>query len=368
MKKLIALLLAVVLVFSLTACGKKKQTEQTTQPVPVNKKIAFVTDSEDDMKDHSFNQSSYQGVTLFCEANDLKYKYYTAEELTEQGRKAAIEQAISDGYHVIVIAGYVVAPIIADLAKANPDVLFLVLDVPAEDLGVKTCPKNLALLCYREEQAGYLAGYAAVKGGYTELGFLGGDDVPAVVRYGHGFVQGADAAAKELKTKDVHINYWYSGSFNTNNEISIKIDNWFVSGTEVIFICGGGIYQDSIASAEANECKLIGVDVDQSEDSECIITSATKSLSDSVQNALQAAAENDWVWPEAYAGTCQWLGAAENGIGLPMESTRIEGFTQEDYDALYAALADGSVVVDATSDPTVHPKTKNVTVVWEQEE
>lgn len=365
MKKLIALLLAVVLVFSLTACGKKKQTEP--QSVSANKKIAFITDSESDLKDHSFNQSSYQGVTRFCESNSLKYKYYTAKELTDQGRRAAIDRAIADGYDVIVMAGYVVAPILADAAKANPDVLFLVLDVPVKDLGVKTCPKNLALLCYREEQAGYLAGYAAVKGGYTELGFLGGDAVPAVVRYGYGFVQGADAAAAELKLDDVHINYWYSGSFNTNNEITIKVDNWFVSGTEVIFVCGGGIYQDCLATAEADEGKFIGVDVDQSADSECIITSAMKSLSDSVQTALQAAADNAWVWPKAYAGTCQWLGAAEGGIGLPMESTCIEGFTQEDYDALYAALADGSVVVDDNCDTAVHPKTKHVTVVWEQE-
>ena len=387
MKKLIALLLAVGMIFSLAACtSNKKETtatenvvdEETDQSVgevleevvedadtPATVKIAYVTDLNGDIKDHSFNQYSYQGVTLFCEESGLKCNYYTPAADTDEARRNAIDQAIAEGYGVIVMAGSLFGPVAADAAAANPNVLFLALDVTIDDLDADSCPENLALICYREEQAGYLAGYAVVKGGYTELGFLGGDTVPAVVRYGYGFVQGAEAAAAELDIDNVHINYWYSGSFNTNDEITTKVDNWYVSGTEVIFVCGGSIYLSSIASAEANECKVIGVDVDQSADSECIITSAMKDLSHSVQLALTDAADNNWTWPETYAGTCQYLGAAENGIGLPMESTTIEGFTQEDYDALYAALADGSITVDDSCDPAVHPETSRVTVYWE---
>lgn len=362
MKKLIALVLMVVMVLSLSACSSNKQGE-TEDTAAKTQSIAFVAGADGSLKDGSFQQSSYEGITEFCKKQKLEYATYTAQAHSEQGRTDAIEQAITDGYGVIVTAGSEFASAVAGAAQTHPEVLFLALDVSAEEL--KNCPDNLALVCYREEQAGYLAGYAVVKGGYTELGFLGGEAVPSVVRYGYGFVQGAEAAAAEENLHNVHLNYWYSGSFDANDEIATKADNWYVSGTQVIFLCGGGIYQSSLTAAEANECSVIGVDTDQSDISDCIITSAMKTLSESVQTALQAAADNNWKWPEAYAGTCQKLGAAENGIGLPMDSTHIEGFTQENYDAIYKALADGSIVVDDRSDPDVHPDTEYITVYWE---
>lgn len=363
MKRLIALVLAMWMVLSLSACSSNKQGGTGDHTVAKTRSIAFVAGAEGSLKDGSFQQSSYEGIKEFCKEQKLEYATYTAQEHSEQGRMDAIEQAITDGYGVIVMAGSEFAAAVASAAQTHPNVLFLALDVSAEEL--TECPDNLALICYREEQAGYLAGYAVVKGGYTELGFLGGEAVPSVVRYGYGFVQGAEAAAAEESLHNVHLNYWYSGSFDANDEIAAKADNWYVSGTQVIFLCGGGIYQSSLTAAEANECGIIGVDTDQSDASDCIITSAMKTLSESVQMALQAAADNNWTWPEAYSGTCQKLGAAENGIGLPMNSTHIEGFTQENYDAIYEALADGTIVVDDSSDPDVHPETEYITVYWE---
>ncbi|MFR8334795.1 MAG: BMP family lipoprotein [Oscillospiraceae bacterium] len=185
------------------------------------------------------------------------------------------------------------------------------------DLKSDTVPFNIALICYQEEQAGYLAGYAAVQEGYKELGFLGGIDVPAVVRYGYGFIMGADKAAQELNLTDVNIKYWYSGSFQPNDDIATKMDNWYVGGTEVVFACGGGIYLSCQSAAEANDGKMIGVDVDQSNVSDRIITSAMKALSNSVVKALTDASANGWTWPQNYAGVCQYLGAADNCVGLP---------------------------------------------------
>lgn len=161
---------------------------------------------------------------------------------------------------------------------------------------------NVALITYQEEQAGYLAGYATVKDGYTKLGFLGGIAVPAVVRYGYGFVQGAEAAAEEMGV-DVSMKYWYSGSFTANDDIKARMDSWYADGTEVIFSCGGGIYSSAISAAEAsaNGGKIIGVDVDQSADGEMVITSATKSLAHSVELALTDCMNNGWQWTDTYA-------------------------------------------------------------------
>lgn len=323
MKKILALLLAVTMVACLFAgCqnGTTEPTDPATEPTtdvttepttepatePVTepasedatvpstdgaKKVAFVTDVGN-IDDHSFNQYSYEGVTKFCSNAGLECSYYKPAGDTDQDRIDAINQAVKDGYGVVVMAGYLFGPACYTVATEHPEVLFLALDVTEGDLKAESVPSNIALICYQEEQAGYLAGYAAVQEGYKELGFLGGIDVPAVIRYGYGFIMGADKAAQELNLTDVNIKYWYSGSFQPNDDIATKMDNWYVGGTEVVFACGGGIYLSCLSAAESNDGKMIGVDVDQSNVSDRIITSAMKALSNSVVKALTDASAN----------------------------------------------------------------------------
>ena len=391
MKKLVALLLALAMVACLFAgCASNDKetttetpTETTTEPateptetsettestddntgtVDPSMKVAFVTDVGN-IDDHSFNQYTYEGITTFAEENSVDCTYYKPAEDTDQARIDAINQAIADGYNTVVMAGYLFGPATASCAAEHPEVNFLALDVSAGDLGTDTIPSNVSLIVYKEEQAGYLAGYAAVKAGYTELGFLGGMSVPAVVRYGYGFVQGADAAAVEDNV-DVNIKYWYSGSFGPTDEIAAKMDSWYTEGTEVVFACGGGIYLSCQSAAEANEGRMIGVDVDQSNVSDTIITSAMKALSNSVRMALTAVGTNGLVWPEAYAGTCQSLGAKEDCVGLPMESSKLGDFDEAAYETLFQQIVDGTVTIDDTSDPEKHPTTQKVVVDWQ---
>ena len=394
MKRILALLLAVAMVSCLFAgCQEKPApttepaTEATTEataeatteaaaeattvateaPAADAVKVAFVTDVGN-IDDHSFNQYSYEGVTRFSEANNQECNYYKPAGDTDQDRIGAIEQAISDGYGVVAMAGFLFGPAVNQCALAHPDVLFLALDVTPFDMNLaegEEVPANVSLITYKEEQAGYLAGYAAVVDGYKNLGFVGGIAVPAVVRYGYGFVQGAEAAAKDLGVTDVTMKYWYSNSFVPTDDIVTKMDSWYVDGTEIVFTCGGGIYKSCLNAADANEGLMIGVDVDQSPESDRIITSAMKALSNSVVLALNAAKDNGYKWPEAYAGKCQALGAAEDCIGLPMETSHFETFDQAKYDELYKAMADGSLVVDNSFDPEVKPVVENITVIYE---
>lgn len=391
MKKLVALLLALAMVACLFAgCASNDKetttetpTETTTEPatesaatsettestdddtgtVDPSMKVAFVTDVGN-IDDHSFNQYTYEGITTFADENSIDCTYYKPAEDTDQARIDAINQAIADGYNTVVMAGYLFGPATASCAAEHPEVNFLALDVSAGDLGTDTIPSNVSLIVYKEEQAGYLAGYAAVKAGYTELGFLGGMSVPAVVRYGYGFVQGADAAAVEDNV-DVNIKYWYSGSFGPTDEIAAKMDSWYTEGTEVVFACGGSIYLSCQSAAEANEGLMIGVDVDQSNVSDTIITSAMKALSNSVRMALTAVGTNGLVWPEAYAGTCQSLGAKEDCVGLPMESSKLGDFDEAAYETLFQQIVDGTVTIDDTSDPEQHPTVQKVVVDWQ---
>ena len=375
MKKFLALVMAAGMALSLAACGgsaassaaESTTTEATSEAAATSGSktdVAFVTDVGN-IDDQSFNQYTWQGVQDFCSANNLNANYYRPTEDSDAARLEQMDNAVNDGAKSIVVAGYLFGSAIAQAQEKYPDVQFLALDVSTGDLGDTAPASNTALITYKEEQAGYLAGYAAVYDGYKELGFLGGMAVPAVIRYGYGFVQGADAAAKEIGADDVNIKYWYSGGFAATDEVKNKMDGWYSEGTEVVFACGGPVCQSCDAAAQPNGGKMIGVDVDQSGQFDTVITSATKGLAESVNEALTDAMNNDWKFTDAYAGKETKLGAAENCVGLPMETSKFTKFTQEQYDSMYAAIVDGSLAIDDSYDADVKPAVTNVTVDYQ---
>jgi len=379
MKKIFALAMAACMALSLVACGNSASepastassdaaastpTEAASDAASTGAKtdVAFVTDLGN-IDDQSFNQYTWQGVQDFCADNGLTANYYRPTEDSDAARLEQIDNAVADGAKVVTMAGYLFGPVLAEAQEKYPDTQFLALDVSTGDLANPAA--NTALITYKEEQAGYLAGYAAVTDGYKEIGFLGGLAVPAVVRYGYGFVQGADAAAKELGITDVNIKYWYSGSFVATDEIKSKMDGWYTEGTEVVFACGGSICNSCIAAAQANGAKMIGVDVDQSYLGEEVVTSAMKALANSVKVALTDAMSNDWKFSETYSGKETKLGAAEDCVGLPMENSKFTNFTQDQYDTLFTSIADGTLVVDDSFDTEKTPDVTNVTVDYQ---
>ncbi len=263
--------------------------------------------------------------------------------------------------------GYLFGAALTVVMQQFPDVNFIAVDVGAGDLTVDYATyyeptANVACMTFSEEQAGYLAGYAAVKDGYTKLGFLGGMAVPAVIRYGYGFVQGADAAAVEMD-KAIEINYTYGGAFAGSPEITAKMEGWYQAGTEVVFACGGGIYTSAVEAANKSGAKVIGVDVDQYYIDECIITSAMKQLQTVTETVLEALNTGAW---ETYGGKISNFSLAEGEyVGLPTaeKSWRLNTFTVEEYEALKAKLADGTIVVDNSSDSAVTPAVAETTKV-----
>ena len=365
MKKFLAMVLTAAMAFSLVACGGSSNASSAASEGSTSGSktdVAFVTDVGN-IDDQSFNQYTWQGVKDFCAANNLNANYYRPTEDSDSARLEQMDNAVNDGAKAIVVAGYLFEGSIAEAQTKYPDIQFVVLDVSS--LGKAETGKNVALITYREEQVGYLAGYAAVYDGYKKLGFLGGMAVPAVIRYGYGFVQGAEAAAKEIGATDVSINYWYSGDFKATDEVKTKMDSWYSAGTEVVFACGGPVCQSCDAAAQANGGKMIGVDVDQSGQFDTVVTSAMKALANSVNLALTDSMNNGWKFTEAYAGKETVLGAAEDCVGLPMETSKFTKFTQEQYDTLYKSIVDGSLVIDASFDVDVHPEVSAITVDYQ---
>ena len=349
MKKVVSILLAMALVVSLCLTAVAEGTYE----------IALVTDVGN-IDDHSFNQASWEGVKAYAEANSVTYNYYRPSEDSNEARVESMKAAIEKGAKVIVTPGYLFADSVAEVSVANPDVSFLLLDTAPSG----TPAANTYSILYQEEQSGYFAGYAAVKDGYKKLGFLGGMAVPAVVRYGFGFVQGAEAAAVELGLTDVQIKYWYCDSFAPSDDIKIKMDGWYTEGTEVVFACGGGIYLSAIAAAEAANGKVIGVDVDQALDSDLIITSAMKDLKNSVVLALTDLYAAGGTWGDK-GGTTATLGAADNCTGLPTAegSWRFKTFTVDEYTAIFEKVKSGEIVVSNSID--AQPAVTAVTVDYQ---
>ena len=373
MKKFLALLLALVMSLSLVACGGGDDTaadggadaEDGGNAETAAYQVAMITDYGD-ITDQSFNQTTYEACQEFCDAEGLQFEYYKPAGDSTAERVAMVDAAVADGYNVIVMPGYAFAETIKETAELYPDVTFIALDVAQGDLGEDyTVPSNVYCAVYQEELCGYMAGYAAVKLGYTHLGVLGGMAVPAVQRFGYGFVQGADAAAKEIGATDVNIKYWYSGGFAATDEVKNKMDGWYSEGTEVVFACGGPVCQSCDAAAQANGGKMIGVDVDQSGQFDTVITSAMKGLAESVNEALTDAMNNGWKFSETYSGKETKLGAAENCVGLPMSTSKFTKFTQEQYDSMYASIVDGTLTIDDSYDADVKPAVTTITVDYQ---
>lgn len=296
--------------------------------------VAMITDIGT-IDDKSFNQGTWEGIKAYCEANGKTYNYYQPTAQSTEIYLDFIEQAIKAGAKVIVTPGFLFEEPIFVAQDMYPDVTFMLIDGNPHnaDYSEFRTEKNTVGIVYAEEEAGFLAGYAAVKDGYTKLGFMGGMAVPAVVRYGYGFVEGAEAAAKELGKKDLVCNYHYTGGFAATPEAQALAASWYADGIEVIFACGGAVGNSVMAAAEAANGKVIGVDVDQSSQSKTVITSSTKGLAASVQQILAAYYGGKFPGGEAIV-----MDATKDGVALPMATSQFKTFTQADYDAVYAKL------------------------------
>ncbi|KAI4450571.1 hypothetical protein C823_005108 [Eubacterium plexicaudatum ASF492] len=404
-KKILAVLLAGMMAFSMAACGSandgnadsnKENTDNSgadgseaddsksddgessddgsnDDSAPASDmNIAMITDSGD-ITDQSFNQTTYETSKAWAEANNVPFTYYKPDSDSDEARNASVDQAVAGGANVLMMPGYMFAASVVAKAEMYPDVKFIALDVGAGDLlekgvgeGYDYNPENYDVkeyyhadnvycCTYQEELSGYMAGYAAVKLGYKHLGFLGGMSVPAVTRFGYGYLQGADAAAKELGIEgEVEAEYVCGGQFYGDADITAAMDTWYgTKGVEVVFACGGGIFTSAVEAAVKADGKVIGVDSDQSpiidQSKEGLtVTSAMKGLATTVDTVLTEIQAGNW---NNYAGKIENLGMVsenpeENFVQLPISTTQWgDGFTEDDYRTLVKAMYNGEVEV-----------------------
>jgi len=344
MKKLLAIALILAMVFTVAACGGSGGGGSSPSPSqPEGFELALITDVGT-IDDKSFNQGAWEGLKKFADESGKTIKYYQPIDEGTNYYLDAIKLAVDGGAKIIVTPGFLFEEPIFIAQDLYPNVNFILLDGSPhnEDYSVFKTGPNTVGVTYAEEQSGFLAGYAAVKDGYRNLGFMGGMAVPAVVRFGYGFVVGAEYAAVELglKAGDITIRYHYTDVFWPTPEAQTMAASWFSSGAEVIFACGGGMGNSVMAAAEAAGAKVIGVDIDQASESPTIITSAMKELAISVYDTVKEYYDGKW------RGGQDIIFTAENhGIGLPMATSKFNTFKQADYDAIYAKLAANSISI-----------------------
>ena len=370
---------------ALTACGGSSSSASTASSAAASSSAASAAGSEAAGKivkvaltcdtgtidDESFNQACWSAVSAYM-GDDCQY-YIPEADASDEDRETMIRQAVNDGADVIVCVGYLYGASLAWAADQYPDVKFIAIDVTQGDIGTDSIPANCYCITFKEEQAGYLAGYAITKDGKTKLGFLGGMAVPAVIRYGYGFVQGADAAAQELG-QNIEINYFYGGQFYGDANITSRMEGWYSNGTQVVFACGGGIYTSAVEAALKNNGYVIGVDVDQnyigvngvadgSYAYNPFITSAMKGLSAAVETALSDIEAGEW---GEISGSNGNFGLEDGDyIGLPTDedSWNFDTFTVEDYESLKEKIASGEITVDNSSDDATKPTVSEFTTV-----
>ena len=384
-RKFMAVAGAAAAVSVLTACGSSSSTASSTAASSSTASSAASGEAAEGtavsyvalccdtgtIDDESFNQACWTAVQNYMGDN---CQYYIPEaDASDEDRETMIRQAVNDGADTVVCVGYLYGASLAWAAEQYPDTRFIAIDVTQADIGTDTIPANCYCITFKEEQAGYLAGYAIAKDGFTKLGFLGGMAVPAVIRYGYGYIQGIDVAAQETGNA-VEVNYYYGGQFYGDANITSRMEGWYTSGTEVVFACGGGIYTSALEAAIKSNGYVIGVDVDQNYigangvadgtySYNPFITSAMKQLTVAVESALGDIDDGEWTTIAATNGN---FGLEEGDyVGLPTaeDSWNFRTFTVEEYEAVKAKIASGEIVVDNSSEDSVKPTTSDLVKV-----
>lgn len=332
----VKLCLCIVLLCGLymTGCSGKEESksEDTTA------EIVLITDYGT-VNDGSYNQGAWEGITSYCDEYNKTCQYYMPENTDKDSFLSTAKKAIGNGAQVIVCTGYLYEEAMFEAQKKFSNTSFILIDGTPhnEDYSDTTIRENVRAISFSEEQAGFLAGYAAVREGYTGLGFMGGKASPPVIRYGYGFVQGADYAAIETGSS-IHVRYVYTDTYSEDPVVEEMAGAWYADDTEVIFACGGQMGRSVMRAAEAAGGKVIGVDTDQSDESETVITSAEKSLKIAVYDSIKAYYEGNF-----QGGTVTEMAANSGGVCLPMDTSRFEKFDMDSYSRLYEHLIDGMI-------------------------
>lgn len=384
MKKFLALFLPLTLLLALTACKAAEATsgaqqEQRTVTAPTDdatfvyqpedptvtpaggETIALVTGASG--TESGADAMLWQGVQTFASAYGYTATTQTAEGDSSADVETALRTAAESGAKLVLCRGDAAATALYRIQENYPDVHYLLFDDEPhnDDYSAYKTADLVHCVLFQEEQAGYLAGYAAVIDGYTSLGFVGAREIPGIVRYGTGFLQGAEAAA-EQQGETVNLKFWFADTYDENDAVTQRMADWYNGGVSLILVSGGTLYKSAAQAAEQTGGKVVAGDTNVTALSDSILASAVKCYNAAVQRQLYEFFTAG-SWSTQNAGQTERVGITNAEVALESDTSwRLDSFTLDDYRSLYEDLRTSVKRVDAYADMETLPDTPNVTV------
>jgi basic membrane protein A and related proteins len=308
-------------------------------------RVAVVTDIGG-LNDRGFNHLSNVGLTNAKKRlGGIQSRIYVTQ--TANDRLPNLRAAAQAGYQLVIPVGVLFAfgPIDA-VAPAFPRTKFAGVDVPWEFLSSK--PSNVRGLVFKEQEAGYLAGYIAgltiklhpYKGKQIISG-VGANKVDAIVRFLAGYRAGAKKANRRVK---VLLNYANDPTFNDQAKCRETTLGQIARGSGIVFEAAGACGLGGLDAAKRRGVWAIGVDADQGYLGKHMLTSATKHVEVAVFDAIKAFKAN----PSKFRGGFNKVYSVKNGgVGYGKLSTRLSkkdrAFITKRVEAIRKAIAAGKI-------------------------
>ncbi len=282
-------LLAILLALTLAAAGcggSSKSATTTTAPTTTGGgstfKVGLSTDTGG-LNDRSFNHLAYVGMLRAEKQLGVQGRVVLANSSADYIPN--LSALARQGYDLVIGVGFTEIQAMESVAKSYPKTHFAIVDVSNADEGHLP---NVEGLLFREQEAGYLAGYAAGLAAKDRSGkvvsTVGGQKQPPVDRYIAGFQAGAKAAFPGVQTVN-----GYSNDFSIPAKCKEVALNQIAAGSVVVFQVAGGCGLGALDAAKEKSVWGIGVDADQGYLGTYVLTSALKRVDTAVFNSIKAA-------------------------------------------------------------------------------
>lgn len=351
-KKILALLMAVVMVGSLTACGtknndKKDDSKNEATEAPSATKA---TDTEDDtaaksdfvvsmvtdtggVNDQAFNQSAWEGLQALEKNNGAKIGYLESKQ--ESDYASNLDKKVDEGSQLIWGIGFAMSEAITTAASTNPDVHFAIVDNAYE-----TTPSNVTGVMFSAQEPSFVVGYIAGKTTKTgKVGFVGGIAGNIIDQFEYGYRAGVDYAAKELGKK-IDVDVQYAESFSDSAKGKAIANKMYSSGCDIVFHAAGGAGIGVIEAAKEADKFVIGVDRDQSSLApKNVLTSALKLVNVAVESISAKAANGEEIGGQTFT-----FGLKEDAVGIPENNPNMDQQVYKDAIAVQQLIKDGTIV------------------------
>ena len=322
--------------------------------------IAFAAGSAYGL-DNGPDAAVWRGVQTFAATFGYEAQSFVTQDETPEACAAVLREAAESGAELVVCRGDAMAGALFEMQRSYPTVSYLLLEGEphSEDYASYETTINTHCVLFAVEQAGYLAGYAAVREGYTALGFVGADSMPETVCYCTGMMQGAEAAA-EREGQQVRLEVWLVGSGAADDAVTARMSSWYADGVQLIVPAGGRLVESCIAAAQASGGRVLNAGWDAAALDPSVLSSTLLNYSVVTQRKLYDffTAGN---WGDQASRT-ERLDASAAAISMPLTGWPFSRFTREDYTELYTGLYDGTLRVERYSDLATLPETPNVAV------